>query len=46
VAPAWAWPLRPWPGSRLSGREVYLAEPKALGADQAVCDVSFLLADQ
>ena len=33
-------------GSRLSCREVYLAEPEALGEDQAVCDVAFPLADQ
>ena len=33
-------------GSRLSCREVYLAEPEPLGPDQAVCDVAFPLADQ
>jgi DNA-binding transcriptional MerR regulator len=33
-------------GSRLSCREVYLADPEPLGLDQAVCDVAFPLADQ
>lgn len=33
-------------GSRLSCREVYLADPEAIGADQAVCDVAFPLAGQ
>lgn len=32
------------PGSRLSCREVYLAEPDAIGQDEAVCDVAFPLA--
>jgi DNA-binding transcriptional MerR regulator len=32
------------PGSRLSCREVYLAEPDAIGPDEAVCDVAFPLA--
>jgi DNA-binding transcriptional MerR regulator len=31
-------------GSRLSCREVYLADPEALDEDQAVCDVAFPLA--
>jgi len=33
-------------GSRLSCREVYLADPETLGEDQAVCDVAFPLADR
>jgi DNA-binding transcriptional MerR regulator len=33
-------------GSRLSCREVYLADPDTLGEDQAVCDVAFPLADR
>jgi hypothetical protein len=33
------------PESRLSCREVYLAEPEAIGQDEAVCDVAFPLAD-
>jgi DNA-binding transcriptional MerR regulator len=32
------------PGSRFSCREVYLAEPDAIGQDEAVCDVAFPLA--
>ena len=32
------------PGSRLSCREVYLAEPDAIGQDEVVCDVAFPLA--
>jgi DNA-binding transcriptional MerR regulator len=32
------------PGSGLSCREVYLAEPEAIGQDEAVCDVAFPLA--
>ena len=32
------------PGSRLSCREVYLAEPDAIGRDEAICDVAFPLA--
>lgn len=33
-------------GSRLSCREVYLAEPDAIGDDDLVCDVAFPLGDQ
>lgn len=33
-------------GSRLSCREVYLADPGTLDKDQAVCDVAFPLADR
>ena len=32
------------PGSRLSCREVYRAEPEAIGQDEPVCDVAFPLA--
>jgi hypothetical protein len=31
------------PGSRLSCREVYLAEPDALGDDELICDIAFPL---
>jgi DNA-binding transcriptional MerR regulator len=31
------------PGSRLSCREVYLAEPEAVGADDPLCDIAFPL---
>jgi DNA-binding transcriptional MerR regulator len=31
------------PGSRLSCREVYLAEPEEIGEDDAVCDIAFPL---
>ncbi len=32
------------PGSSLSCREVYLAEPDAIGSDDAICDIAFPLA--
>jgi hypothetical protein len=38
-------PVRARPGSRLSCREVYLAEPHAIGEDDPICDVAFPLAD-
>jgi len=31
------------PGSRLSCREVYLAEPDTIGGDEPVCDIAFPL---
>ena len=31
------------PGSRLSCREVYLAEPDAIGADEMICDIAYPL---
>jgi DNA-binding transcriptional MerR regulator len=31
------------PGSRLSCREVYLAEPQAIGRDELICDIAFPL---
>jgi hypothetical protein len=31
------------PGSGLSCREVYLAEPEAIGRDQLICDIAFPL---
>ena len=31
------------PGSRLSCREVYLAEPHSIGDDELVCDIAFPL---
>ena len=34
------------PGSRLSCREVYLAEPESVGEDEPICDIAFPLADQ
>lgn len=34
-----------WPGSRLSCREVYRAEPDAIGPDDAVCDVAYPLGE-
>jgi len=34
------------PGSQLSCREVYIAEPGEIGDDQVTCDVAFPLADQ
>jgi DNA-binding transcriptional MerR regulator len=34
------------PGSRLSCREVYLAEPDAIGDDEPVCDIAFPLGSQ
>jgi DNA-binding transcriptional MerR regulator len=39
-------PVRARPGSRLSCREVYLAEPDAIGEDERICDVAFPLADR
>lgn len=33
------------PGSRLSCREVYLAEPDAIGDDEPVCDIAFPLGE-
>jgi hypothetical protein len=33
------------PGSRLSCREVYVAEPDKIGLDDLVCDIAFPLAD-
>lgn len=33
------------PGSRLSCREVYRAEPDDIGADDTICDVAFPLGD-
>lgn len=33
-------------GSRLSCREVYLAEPDAIGDDDLICDIAFPLGDQ
>jgi len=37
--------VRTRPGSRLSCREVYLAEPDLIGPDDLVCDVAFPLGD-
>ena len=34
------------PGARLSCREVYIAEPDAIGEHDPVCDIAFPLADQ
>ena len=31
------------PGSRLSCREVYVADPQAIGDDELVCDIAFPL---
>jgi hypothetical protein len=31
------------PGSRLSCREVYLADPQAIGPDELICDIAFPL---
>jgi DNA-binding transcriptional MerR regulator len=31
------------PGSRLSCREVYIAEPQAIGGDEPICDIAFPL---
>ena len=31
------------PGSRLSCREVYIAEPQAIGQDEMICDIAFPL---
>ena len=31
------------PGSRLSCREVYLAEPDTIGDDDLICDIAFPL---
>ena len=31
------------PGSRLSCREVYVAEPQAIGDDEPICDIAFPL---
>ncbi len=36
-------PVQARPGSRLSCREVYLAEPDAIGEDELICDVAFPL---
>ena len=33
------------PGSRLSCREVYLAEPDAVGDDEPICDIAFPLGE-
>lgn len=33
------------PRSRLSCREVYLAEPAAIGADDLICDIAFPLGE-
>jgi DNA-binding transcriptional MerR regulator len=34
------------PGTRLSCREVYLAEPDTIGQDDLICDIAFPLSDQ
>ena len=34
------------PGSRLSCREVYLAEPEAIADDELICDIAFPLGDK
>jgi hypothetical protein len=36
--------VRERPNSRLSCREVYLAEPHAIADDRVVCDIAFPLA--
>lgn len=38
--------VRSRPGSRLSCREVYLAEPDTIGAADLVCDVAYPFADR
>ncbi len=34
------------PGSRLSCREVYLAEPDTIGEDDLICDIAFPLGER